>query len=186
MNKVEKAIMSINEIKSTMIKNGNEISKIVYSISDELNERNACRDFANKTGMSKASISKMVYAERARKEYYIIDTISYNTIYKLKDIMREDIALMLNDGMTEQEIRNTLVSGIETEVEETEVEETEVEETEVEETEVKETEVEVEETETEVEKNAKVLRSQILDILSDYDIEKDDLKLIKSLLKALR
>ena len=172
MNKVEKAIIDINEIKNTMIRNGNEISKIVYSISNELNERNACRDFANKTGMSKASISKMVYAEQARKEYVIIDTVSYNMIYKLKDIMCKDIALMLNDGMTEQEIRNTLVP----EVEETEVEETEVEETEVEEA----------ETETNSEVEAKDIKNRIIDILSDYDIEKDDLKLIKLLLKSLK
>ena len=162
MNKVEKAIIDINEIKNTMIRNGNEISKIVYSISNELNERNACRDFANKTGMSKASISKMVYAEQARKEYVIIDTVSYNMIYKLKDIMCKDIALMLNDGMTEQEIRNTLVP----EVEETEVEEAE--------------------TETNSEVEAKDIKNRIIDILSDYDIEKDDLKLIKLLLKSLK
>ena len=84
MSKVENAIMEINEIKKTMLKSGNDISRIVYSISTELSERNACRDFAIKTGMSKASISKMVYAEEMRKTLGINDTISYNLIYRLK------------------------------------------------------------------------------------------------------
>ena len=181
MNKVEKAIMDINEIKSVMIMNGNEISKIVYSISDELNERNACRDFALKTGMSKASISKMVYAEEVRKKLTILDGVSYNLIYRLKDIMCQHVAYMLNDGMTEQEIRKTLtmVTG-EEETDEVETETDEVE------TEIDEVETEVEDTETNSEVEAKDIKNQIIDILSDYDIERDDLKLIKSLLKSLK
>lgn len=179
MNKIESAIKEINEIKTAMVRNGNEIAKIVYSISDELNERNACRDFANKTGMSKASISKMVYAEGTRKTLAINDYISYNRIYQLKDIMCSNVAGMLNEGMTNDEIRNSLTKETETEVEtETEIEETEVEET--------ETEVEETETETNSEVEAKDIKNQIIDILSDYDIEKDDLKLIKSLLKSLK
>lgn len=42
ISKVENAIKEINEIKKTMVKSGNDISRIVYSISTELSECNAC------------------------------------------------------------------------------------------------------------------------------------------------
>lgn len=176
-NKVEVAILEINEIKSSMIRSGNEIAKIVYSISDELNERNACRDFALKTGMSKASISKMVYAEGVRKGLSICDYVSYNSIYKLKDIMCLNVAGMLNEGMTEQEIRNTLTDNTETDTDTEDTVET-VTET--------DTDTETAEPETDTEESRKDIVNQIWDILGNYDIEADDKKLLKMLIKGLR
>lgn len=97
-----------------MIKSGNEISSIVYAIRDELKERNACRDFGLAVGMSKASISKMVTAETYRAELGIISEVSYNTIYKVKDLLTIDDCTtimtveLLNKLMSEHKIRNTL------------------------------------------------------------------------------
>ena len=176
MNKVENAIEEINEIKKTMIKSGNDISRIVYSISTELSERNACRDFAIKTGMSKASISKMVYAEETRKTLGINDTISYNLIYRLKDIMCEDIAIMLDKGMTEQEIRNTLTTSTEVD---TDTHRDTVTDTDI------DTNTDTE-TETQNDESYKEIVSQIWDILEVYNIEKEDKKLLKMLIKGLK
>ena len=177
-NKVEVAILKVNDIKRDMVQSGNEIAKIVYSISDELNERNACRDFALKTGMSKASISKMVYAEGARKELSICDYVSYNSIYKLKDIMCNNVACMLNEGMTEQEIRSTLTDNTDTETD-TDTEDTVETDIEVEDTETAEPE-------TDTEESRKDIVNQIWDVLGNYDIEPDDKKLLKMLIKGLR
>ena len=180
MNKVENAIKEINEIKKTMIKSGNDISRIVYSISTELSERNACRDFAIKTGMSKASISKMVYAEETRKTLGIDDTISYNLIYRLKDIMCEDVAIMLDKGMTEREIRNTLTTNTDTDIDtntDTDIDTN------------TETDIDTNtdtETETQNDESYKEIVSQIWDILEAYDIEKEDKKLLKMLIKGLK
>lgn len=177
MNKLEKAIETVRVAKDGMVAYGNRISEVVYSIQEELKERNACTKFVTETGMSKASISKMLYAETTRRELGIDNMVSYATIYKLKDVMCEDVATMLNDDMTPQEIRNTLTSikteGIEMESTETDVDSI-CEETEV--------ETEIEDTE----EDAKDIRTQILMILSDYDINKEDMKLIKSLLKSLK
>lgn len=81
--------------------------------------------------MSKASISKMVYAEETRKTLGINCTISYNLIYRLKDIMCEDVAIMLDKS------RNEIVS-------------------------------------------------QIWDVLDSYDIDKDDIKMLKMLIKGVK
>lgn len=176
---LELAIEQVNNIKRDMIQSGNEISKIVFNIREELEERNACKMFAERTGMSKASISKMVYSERERDLLGIKDIISYNLIYRLKDIMCSYVADMLNDGMSEQEIRKTLTTETETDTETDTETETDIE------TET-ETETETSTDETIEKEQATDIKGQILDILSSYDIEKDDLKAIKSLLKSLR
>lgn len=180
MNKVENAIKEINEIKKTMLKSGNDISRIVYSISTELSERNACRDFAIKTGMSKASISKMVYAEETRKTLGIDDTISYNLIYRLKDVMCEDVAIMLDNGMTEQEIRNTLISVTDAETD-TETGTNNAADTDTDTDNKTDTD-----TETKTDESRNEIVSQIWDILDSYDIDKDDMKMLKMLIKGLK
>ena len=176
MNKVENAIKEINEIKKTILKSGNDISRIVYSISTELSERNACRDFAIKTGMSKASISKMVYAEETRKTLGIDETISYNLIYRLKDIMCEDVASMLDKGMTEQEIRNTLTTNTEVD---TDTQRDTVIDTDI------DTNTDTE-SETQNKESRDEIVNQIWDILEAYDIDKEDKKLLKMLIKGLK
>lgn len=149
-------------IKDRMIANGNQISSIVYSIHDELKERNACKTFAERTGMSKASISKMFIAEALRKEYEIHKEVSYNLIYKVKDIISSDVAGMLNDGMSELGIRACLT--------------------------MQETEQDIEqETEQDIEQDTRsVIVTQIFDVLKSYDISNDDIKLLKMLIKGLR
>lgn len=179
MNKLEKAIETVKAAKDGMVAYGNRISLVVYSIQDELSERNACKKFVTETGMSKASISKMLYAETTRRKLSIDNMVSYATIYKLKDIMCEHVAEMLNDGMTIQEIRNSLTCDTDTEIE---TENTEVDNSETDTEEY----IDIDIASENAERDAKDIREQILSILSDYDIEKDDLKAIKSLLKSLR
>lgn len=176
---VERAIMEINGIKANMIIAGNEISLIVYSIREELKERNACKLFAEKTGMSKASISKMLMAETLRGEIGIDKSVSYNAIYKVKDLfsissqVTERVVNGLELGVSEKEIRNSL--GVITEVITEDLEES---------TEIAES-TETEETE-DVEETAKDIKAQIIDIIKSYEVSSDDMKLIKMLLKSLR
>lgn len=182
---VDMAIESINFIKNDMIKSGNEISSIVYAIRDELKERNACRDFGLAVGMSKASISKMVTAETYRAELGIISEVSYNTIYKVKDLLTIDDCTtimtveLLNKLMSEHEIRNTLCKldhVIECEAEDT-PEDTPEDTTE------DSTEGTTEDT---TENTRSEIVAQIFDVLALYDIDRDDMKLIKMLIKGLR
>ena len=155
-NTLEVAINRVLEIKESILNKGNQISCIVYSIQDKLKERNACKQFVERTGMSKASISKMLTAETLRREHNIADFVSYNLIYKLKDIMSQDVVDSLNEGMSESEIRSALTKqGIDT-----------AEDT-------------AEDTRSEI-------VTQIWDILNSYDIDKEDVKMLKMLIKGLR
>ena len=154
-----------------MIKSGNDISSIVYAIRDELKERNASRDFALKTGMSKASISKMIYAENTRELLNIDSEVSYNAIYVLKPIMCEYVAELLNEGKSASEIPYLLRTAEDTaEGTAEDTAEDTVEDT---------AEDTAEDTRSEI-------VSQIFGILDNYDIAKDDMKLIKMLMKGLR
>lgn len=111
------AIESVNSIKKDMLKSGNHISRIVYNIKDALKEREACKKFALSTGMSKASISKMLTAETLRDNLSISHEVSYNNIYKVKNLLDIDkvtsdmVVAMLNDGKTENDIRLTLIKS---------------------------------------------------------------------------
>ena len=182
---VDLAIESVNSIKKDMLKSGNRISRIVYNIKDALKEREACKKFALSTGMSKASISKMLTAETLRDDLSISHEVSYNTIYKVKDLFTIDDCTtimtveLLNKLMSEHEIRNTLCKSdhvIECGAEDTAEDSTE------------------DTTEDTTEDNniirlaneAKEIKSQVFDILSNYDISKEDMKLIKMLMQSLR
>lgn len=182
---VDLAIESVNSIKKDMLKSGNHISRIVYNIKDALKEREACKKFALSTGMSKASISKMLTAETLRDDLLISHEVSYNTIYKVKDLFTIDDCTtimtveLLNKLMSEHEIRNTLCKSdhvIECGAEDTAEDSTE------------------DTTEDTTEDNniirlaneAKEIKSQVFDILSNYDISKEDMKLIKMLMQSLR
>ena len=182
---VDLAIESVNSIKKDMLKSGNHVSRIVYNIKDALKEREACKKFALSTGMSKASISKMLTAETLRDDLLISHEVSYNTIYKVKDLFTIDDCTtimtveLLNKLMSEHEIRNTLCKSdhvIECGAEDTAEDSTE------------------DTTEDTTEDNniirlaneAKEIKSQVFDILSNYDISKEDMKLIKMLMQSLR
>ena len=182
---VDLAIESVNSIKKDMLKSGNHISRIVYNIKDALKEREACKKFALSTGMSKASISKMLTAETLRDDLSISHEVSYNTIYKVKDLFTIDDCTtimtveLLNKLMSEHEIRNTLCKSdhvIECGAEDTAEDSTE------------------DTTEDTTEDNniirlaneAKEIKSQVFDILSNYDISKEDMKLINMLMQSLR
>lgn len=168
-----------------MLKSDNHISRIVYNIKDALKEREACKKFALSTGMSKASISKMLTAETLRDDLSISHEVSYNAIYKVKDLFTIDDCTtimtveLLNKLMSEHEIRNTLCKSdhvIECGAEDTAEDSTE------------------DTTEDTTEDNniirlaneAKEIKSQVFDILSNYDISKEDMKLIKMLMQSLR
>ena len=161
---VTKAIKDINNIKDSMLKSGNDIARIIYRIRDELKERNACRDFGLAVGMSKASISKMVTAETYRAKLNIKSEVSYNTIYKVKDLFGIDdnttitVVKMLNSLKSENEIRNLLCKSEDT----------------------------AEDTAEDTEETRLEIINQIFSILDTYDIAKDDMKLIKMLIKGLR
>lgn len=169
---VTQAVKDINTIKDSMVKSGNDIARIIYGIRDELKERNVCRDFGVAVGMSKASISKMVTSETYRAELGIASEVSYNTIYKVKDLFVIDdnttitVVKMLNSLKSENEIRNLLCKSEGT-AEDTAEDTTE------------DTADNTEETRSEI-------ITQIFDILNIYDIAKDDMKLIKMLIKGLR
>lgn len=182
---VDLAIESVNSIKKDMLKSGNHVSRIVYNIKDALKEREVCKKFALSTGMSKASISKMLTAETLRDDLLISHEVSYNTIYKVKDLFTIDDCTtimtveLLNKLMSEHEIRNTLCKSdhvIECGAEDTAEDSTE------------------DTTEDTTEDNniirlaneAKEIKSQVFDILSNYDISKEDMKLIKMLMQSLR
>lgn len=182
---VDLAIESVNSIKKDMLKSGNHISRIVYNIKDALKEREACKKFALSTGISKASISKMLTAETLRDDLSISHEVSYNTIYKVKDLFTIDDCTtimtveLLNKLMSEHEIRNTLCKSdhvIECGAEDTAEDSTE------------------DTTEDTTEDNniirlaneAKEIKSQVFDILSNYNISKEDMKLIKMLMQSLR
>lgn len=175
---VAQAVKDINTIKQSMVKSGNDISRIVYGIRDELKERNACRDFGLAVGMSKASISKMVTAETYRAELGISSDVSYNTIYKVKDLLNIDAkatVYLLNQLQSECEIRCLLCDSEDTAEDSTE-------------------DTAEDSTEDTAEDNniirlaneAKDIKSQVFDILSNYDISKEDMKLIKMLMQSLR
>lgn len=182
---VDMAIETINFIKNDMIKSGNEISSIVYAIRDELKERNACRDFGIAVGMSKASISKMVTAETLRAECGISSDVSYNAIYKVRDLFGIDghttdiVAHMLDMGESESVIRHVLCDSEGTAEDTTEDTTEDAAEDTAEDTAESTAEDTTEDTRSEI-------VSQIFDILSSYDIAKDDMKLIKMLIKGLR
>ena len=182
---VDLAIESVNSIKKDMLKSGNHISRIVYNIKDALKERETCKKFALSTGMSKASISKMLTAETLRDDLSISHEVSYNTIYKVKDLFTIDDCTtimtveLLNKLMSEHEIRNTLCKSdhvIECGAEDTAEDSTE----------------DTAEDSTEdnniirLANEAKEIKSQVFDILSNYDISKEDMKLIKMLMQSLR
>lgn len=182
---VDLAIESVNSIKKDMLKSGNHISRIVYNIKDALKEREACKKFALSTGMSKASISKMLTAETLRDDLSISHEVSYNTIYKVKDLFTIDDCTtimtveLLNKLMSEHEIRNTLCKSdhvIECGAEDTAEDSTE-----------DTTEDTTEDNNIiELANEAKEIKSQVFDILSNYDISKEDMKLIKMLIQSLR
>lgn len=182
---VDLAIESVNSIKKDMLKSGNRISRIVYNIKDALKEREACKKFALSTGMSKASISKMLTAETLRDDLSISHEVSYNTIYKVKDLFTIDDCTtimtveLLNKLMSEHEIRNTLCKSdhvIECGAEDTAEDSTE-----------DTTEDTTEDNNIiELANEAKEIKSQVFDILSNYDISKEDMKLIKMLIQSLR
>ena len=190
---VDLAIESVNSIKKDMLKSGNRISRIVYNIKDALKEREACKKFALSTGMSKASISKMLTAETLRDDLSISHEVSYNTIYKVKDLFTIDDCTtimtveLLNKLMSEHEIRNTLCKSdhvIECGAEDTAEDSTE-------DTAEDSTEDTTEDTTEDnniirLANEAKEIKSQVFDILSNYDISKEDMKLIKMLMQSLR
>lgn len=177
------AVEAINNIKESMVQSGNDISRIVYAIREELSERNACRDFALAVGMSKGSISKMVTAETLRSTYGISSAVSYNTIYKVKDLLDNDeethcwaVAHMLNELKSENDIRNAIckLDSADDTAEDTvdDVADNTADDTD-------DTADDTEETRSEI-------VSQIFSILDTYDIQKDDMKLLKMLIKGLR
>lgn len=182
---VDLAIESVSSIKKDMLKSGNHISRIVYNIKDALKEREACKKFVLSTGMSKASISKMLTAETLRDDLSISHEVSYNTIYKVKDLFTIDDCTtimtveLLNKLMSEHEIRNTLCKSdhvIECGAEDTAEDSTE-----------DTTEDTTEDNNIiELANEAKEIKSQVFDILSNYDISKEDMKLIKMLIQSLR
>lgn len=181
---VTKAIKDINNIKDSMIKSGNDIARIVYGIRDELKERNSCRDFGLAVGMSKASISKMLTAETYRAKLDIASEVSYNTIYKVKDLFTIDdcttimVVEMLNSLKSENEIRNLLCKTEDTTEDTTEGTTEDTTEDTAEDT--------TEGTAEYTEETRSEIITQIFDILDTYDIDKDDMKLIKMLIKGLR
>lgn len=186
---VTQAVKDINTIKASMVKSGNDISRIVYGIRDELKERNACRDFGLAVGMSKASISKMVTAETYRAELGIADEVSYNTIYKVKDLFGIDVdttvatVYLLNQLQSECEIRNLLCDSEDT----TEDTAEDTTENTAEDTAEDTTEDTTEDSNIiRLANEAKEIKSQVFDILSNYDISKEDMKLIKMLMQSLR
>lgn len=186
---VDLAIESVNSIKKDMLKSGNHISRIVHNIKDALKEREACKKFAISTGMSKASISKMLTAETLRDDLSISHEVSYNSIYKVKDLLDIDkvtsdmVVAMLNDGKTENDIRLTLIKSEDT-AEDTPEDTTEG-------TAEDSTEDTAEDTTEDnniirLANEAKEIKSQVFDILSNYNISKEDMKLIKMLMQSLR
>lgn len=156
------AVKDINTIKDSMAKSGNDIARIIYRICDELKERNAYLDFGMAVGMSKSSISKMVTAETYRVKLDIAREVSYNTIYKDKDLFGIDdgTTIMVVDMLNrlKSEILNLLCK----------------------------TEDTAEDTADNTEETRSEIVTQIYDILNTYDISKDDMKLIKMLIKGLR
>lgn len=185
---VIQAIEQIKEIKQSMIKSGNDVAYIVYNIREELAERNACRDFAIEVGMSKASISKMVTAETLRLECGISHDVSYNTIYKVKDLLNTDdvetycaVVYMLNALKSESEIRNSLCSpvGITDDTPDDTADDT-ADDTD------STPDVTSDDTADDTEETRSEIVSQIFDILDSYGIQKDDMKLLKMLIKGLR
>lgn len=182
---IDLAIESVNSIKKDMLKSGNHISRIVYNIKDALKEREACKKFALSTGMSKASISKMLTAETLRDDLSISHEVSYNSIYKVKDLLDIDkvtsdmVVAMLNDGKTENDIRLTLIKSEDT------AEDT-AEDTPEDSTEDSTEDTAEDTTEDTAEDTRSEIVSQIFGILDSYDIAKDDMKLIKMLMKGLR
>ena len=172
----ELVTQAIKDIKDSMLKSGNDIARIIYRIRDELKERNACRDFGLAVGMSKASISKMVTAETYRAKLNIKSEVSYNTIYKVKDLFDIDdnttitVVKMLNSLKSENEIRKLLCKSEDT----------------AEDTAEGTAEDTAEDTADNTEETRLELITQIFDILDTYDITKDDMKLIKMLIKGLR
>ena len=96
--------------------------------------------------------------------------------------MCEDVAIMLDKGMTEQEIRNTLTTSTEVD---TNTQRDLVADTDIDTNTDIETDTDTE-TETQNDKSYKEIVNQIWDILNAYDIENEDKKLLKMLIKGLK
>lgn len=182
---VEQAIKDIKTIKESMVQSGNDIARIVYGIRDELTERNACRDFALAVGMSKASISKMVTSETLRSVYGISSAVSYNTIYKVKDLLYSDneqncwdVAWLLNEGKSVSEIEHLLNTPEDTPDNTAEDTSEDASEDTADDT--------ADNTVDDTAETRSEIVSQIFGILDSYDIQKDDIKLLKMLIKGLR
>lgn len=192
---VDMAIESINAIKKDMIKSGNDISSIVYAIRDELEERNACRDFSIAVGMSKASISKMVTAEKLRADYAISSDVSYNTIYKVKDLfdIDNDTIMATRDLLNQLKSADVIRKLLWKPEDATALNDNDLAYCEADLSALTESSTEDTAEDTAEDKNiirlaneAKEIKSQVFDILSNYDISKEDMKLIKMLIQSLR
>lgn len=181
---VEQAIKDINVIKESMVQSGNQISSIVYSIRDELTERDASRDFALKTGMSKASISKMVTAEKLRADYAISSDVSYNTIYKVRGLfdIDNDTIMATRDLLNQLKSADVILNLL---CEPGNVADDSTEDT-PEDTAEETADHTPDDTPDDSEETRSEIVAQIFEILDTYDIQKDDMKFLKMLIKGLR
>lgn len=178
MNNLTTAIECIKVNQNFLLKNTieqtNAIAVTVTNIYDIVsNDRGSMIKLSKETGINKGTVSKMYTAVTLMVNNDISFDVSYNKVYKVKDVIENNPARI-------EEIKNDLISLSVNEILSKyamiECEDTDTQDTDAQDTDTQDTDTKA---------NKKEIIDNILYTLSIYDISKEDLQTINKLLACL-
>ena len=186
LNNLTTAIECIKVNQNFLLKNTieqtNAIAVTVTNIYNIVsNDRGAMIKLSKETGINKGTVSKMYTAVTLMVSNDISFDISYNKVYKVKEVIQNNPARI-------EEIKNDLIALSVNEIlskyamiecedsEDTDTQDTDAQDTDAQDTDTKDTDTKA---------NKKEIIDNILYTLSIYDISKEDLQTINKLLACL-
>ena len=180
MVKLNNAISSIklaqDVIAKGTIEHGNAIALTVWKIYDVIeNDRGSMIKLSKETGINKGTVSKMYTAVTLMLNNDISFDVSYNKVYKVKDVIENNPARI-------EEIKSDLIN---LSVNEILSKYTMIECDDSDDIEDTDTSDNTDTKDTDTKANKKEIIDNILYILSIYDISKEDLQTINKLLACL-